>query len=373
VKLQTPAPQRPATDDQLLQQALGPERRWRTRSLGIGVVGTLLAHLLLIFAVPDELWAPLGAEPRERPRRPPLEIILQEEPEPIREPRYVTTNPDAPDNEPDETDAFSARNQQAANPEPAPQLSPDLSPARPGETETPFDQFISGSVQPPELEVVQAPPQEQPPAPEQQMQPESRPAEQIPMAGVEPSEGADTEGARFGSSDPSPLSQPTAERVEGERLDSTDQRPLAIATNPMQPQERRPAPQPRPRLPQALPSPVRQQIAGVNRVGAIGVDARFSQFGEYMERLREAVQMRWETVLSGRAVPMERSFVALRFTLTREGDVRDLHIVDTNAHVLGIWACQSAISDPAPYGLWTEEMVKVLGEEQVITFTFHYW
>jgi hypothetical protein len=33
----------------------------------------------------------------------------------------------------------------------------------------------------------------------------------------------------------------------------------------------------------------------------------------------------------------------------------------------------SAVREPAPYRAWTKEMVAVLGEDQVLTFTFYYW
>ena len=58
--------------------------------------------------------------------------------------------------------------------------------------------------------------------------------------------------------------------------------------------------------------------------------------------------------------------VALECTLDR------IVTVDSTANEVATAACISGISDPAPYGPWTDDMKAVLGEKQEMTFTFYY-
>jgi len=44
-----------------------------------------------------------------------------------------------------------------------------------------------------------------------------------------------------------------------------------------------------------------------------------------------------------------------------------------NAGEFGTNVALGAIRDNAPYRPWTTEIVNVLGDNQVITFTFYYW
>jgi hypothetical protein len=34
--------------------------------------------------------------------------------------------------------------------------------------------------------------------------------------------------------------------------------------------------------------------------------------------------------------------------------------------------CVAAITEPSPYGKWTDDMIAMLGKEQTMTFVFYY-
>ena len=76
------------------------------------------------------------------------------------------------------------------------------------------------------------------------------------------------------------------EAEEGEE-DAQEFAALRPAVNPQNPQQvsdaSQPSPRPRPRLPKVAPGPVRNHAPGVSRTGRIAVDAKFSEFGEYMD------------------------------------------------------------------------------------------
>src|SRR5215216_5856986 len=95
-----------------------------TRSVQIGVVGTVLLHLLILLLAPF-LFRLAPVHPlREKAPTQEFNIELQDDaakqPPPPPPNRFVETNPDAPENEPDKTTNFAAQNQQVAQEKPTP-------------------------------------------------------------------------------------------------------------------------------------------------------------------------------------------------------------------------------------------------------------
>jgi hypothetical protein len=287
--------------------------------------------------------------------------LVDEEPTP----RFVETNQAAPDNIPDDTTDFSARNQQAAQPDRPEELSRDRTPAREGQEEVPFDKVFSGDLEP---QVALTPSPEA--NPEQQQVEASTPQRRDPLPGFEQDEVKSDEGTGSSIADASPKPNPIQERVEGQESENQEAQMPAF-TSPLSVE--RPVPAPRPRLPRATPGPVKRQPVGVSQTGAIGVNARFSEFGEYMERVVEAVSQRWTALCASRSYRESSTNVVIEFKLTRDGMIKDMETVENTAQALGVLLARSAIEQGQSYGPWTKEMVDVLGEEQTITFSFHYW
>ncbi len=340
------------------------ERRGHRRSVTVGVVGTILFHLLFVFSLPRSYVLIDESEPKETFRQFDIEIVTEPEEE---EQRYVETNPNAPDNEPDDTINFSARNQQATNEETPDELSPDNTPATEGE-DLPSDKIISGDLNPPLPSF--APPQDQ------EMSEAnipttvpSNPERVDPLPGFEDDVMVSDEGTGMTEAEDSRKPTVAEEPVEGIEADTNDTEALAFESVE---QNQRPTPQPRPRLPRAPPGPVRTQSAGVSQTGAVAYDAKFNEFGDYMERMIEVVTQRWHAMAASRSYRENTSLVRLEFRLHQDGTVDELYTIDTTAKALGILLCRSAIEQGAPYGTWPQDMREVLGEAQTITFTFYY-
>jgi hypothetical protein len=321
---------------------------------------------LFVFSLPRSYVLLDPSEKEETFRQFDIEIVTEPEEE---EPRYVETNPNAPDNEPDNSDNFSARNQQAANEELPDELSPDRTPATEGEEQDlPTEKIVSGDLNPPLPSL--APPQDQ------EMSDAnipttvpSNPERVDPLPGFEDDVMVSDEGT--GMTEAEEVTDPNLaeEPVEGVEADTNDTEPFAFESME---QTQRPMPQPRPRLPRAPPGPIRTQRAGVSQTGAVAYDAKFSEFGDYMERVIEVVTQRWHAMASSRSYRETSSVVRLEFRLHQDGSVDELYTIDTTAKALGILLCRSAIEQGAPYGTWTQDMREVLGESQTITFTFYY-
>jgi len=111
----------------------------------------------------------------------------------------------------------------------------------------------------------------------------------------------------------------------------------------------------------------------VGRAGSLALDARFSAYGDYAQRMLEAVQASWWGILSRtRLDDFAAGSVVVRFRLARDGTVPEAEIVSATVPLLAALACKDAVQLPAPYDAWRPEMVALLGEEETVTITFHY-
>lgn len=341
----------------------------RTRdrdALVAGVIGTVILHLLFLLLLPKFLIEhPIDPAADAAAATPDLDLNLVTEADEAAQGRYVETNPDAPENTPDNTTNFSARNQQAANVEAPKELSPDRTPAREGEAETPYDKTFAGEIAPP-VEVMPAPP---PPEP-QEANPEKQASQrQDPLPGYEKDEPKSDDGTGMSVAEASPNASDVPEKIEGEEEGDTE---AAEGGRSSLSSPDRPMPAPRPRVQRGTPGIVRRQAAGVSQTGYIGVNANFSEFGEYMERMVEAVTQRWHGLCASRSYGETQTHVMLEFKVTREGTIEEMSVEESTSQALGVLLCRTAIEQGAPYGVWPKEMVGVLGEQQTVRFAFYY-
>jgi len=350
-------------DRRLPPAVLFGERPWNRGATAAGIIGTILFHLLVVMVTPRVYVADGFGKRQSAPEELDLVLMPFEEPE-SEDLQYVETNQAAPENRPDRTNAFSARDQQAANELEPEELSADRTPAREGEDDLPFDKAFTGDLNPP-LDALPAPEVPETAEANPQQSETSNPFEQNPLAGVEEDQSEDAESVAEEAPNPMPIEEP----VEGEETPSEDESPVSFAATPSL---ERPAPAPRPRLPRALPGPVSHQRAGVPQVGYVGYDANASRFGEYMERMSEAVQQHWESKAANR-VHEPGTRVVVEFDLTRDGAIENLIVRDATANGIGVLAVRAALEQGQPYGPWTEDMVTIFGDRETLTFTFYYW
>ena len=73
-----------------------------------------------------------------------------------------------------------------------------------------------------------------------------------------------------------------------------------------------------------------------------------------------------------RIYPPSGSRVIVKFVLNSDGAISRIISVDGNAPKTAMLISTSALTVPAPYGQWTEDMKAQLGQEQVMTFDFYY-
>jgi hypothetical protein len=346
------------------------------RSAQVGAMLTVVVWLLLVYLLAAALRhlghtppaSAVTAKPTFEIELTPDEFALPEKAPPPD--HFVETNPDAPENTPDKTRNFAARNQQVA------QEKPDLegksdAPKLDGKKEGDVSQIVDGRLHEPQLPPPAPVPPQVPPAPQATEQANAR-KEQNPLTGEEKVEGDSPEG--FGTAVSKETQNVTAvpEKITGEK-DSpfVIGNPSATAPQVVQPQR----PLPRPRVDRNVrPAVLVQNKFGTSNMGATAIDARWSQYGEYMQKLVETVQVQWDRILeNSRVYPPSGTEVKVKFRIDgAEGAITEIIESSSTGGTQAERACQAAITARSPYGKWTEDMIAVLGQSQEITFTFYY-
>jgi hypothetical protein len=347
------------------------------RSVQIGVGATILVHIVLLILMPEKFdtsltntFAPrrVGSNQSFNIEMAPDQFVLPKaaaKPPPM---KFVETNPDAPENIPDKTNNFGAQNQQAAQEQPAKKTGGDR-PEMEGRKDFESTQIVTGRLHEPTPPVPSAPPQPVAPVVEQAVAPAHR--EQNPLPGFEKVEGDNPNNFGSGLAPAAPNAQAVPEKVEG-----TKDAPLiqgapgsAFAIDPKRPQSR-----------QVLnhrsvrPAIFSENQLGTKNIGMAAVDARWSNYGVYLQRMVETVQIQFDALVSeGKGYPSPGSRVEVKFKINSDGTITS--IVNVDGGMSGPQAegyCVSAITKPSPYGKWSDDMVAMLGTEQEMTFVFFY-
>ncbi len=362
---------------------------------------SLLLHCFFFFLAPDYLFVssdPLRSHKEliveytpapPEPETPPTATLPP--PQQQNRPEFVETNPNAPEREPKNSNQEAARNQQAA------QEKIDI----PDNSEKPkvegtFDhshKIVSGTIT--ETSVPQptpgvmtttvpkqtqtTPPSDKPPADKDEKQSAPPPpppdrvlhnpnfTEGIPM--TTETTGNNTVIEKNYKPSPQKITR-TGQEVEVKE-ESVKKEVIAEAAA-----RGVPVPQARPKLHFQTPSgPLMKQPRNANSIGTIAVNAKFSEFGEYQQRMVEAISQQWHMLAqtSNLADGNLNTKVTLSFHMDSSGQIHTLTVLSTTATHTATLICQDAVLSRSPFGEWTDAMKKTLGDGMNIVFTFYYY
>lgn len=343
----------------------------------IGVVATIAVHVLfLAFAPKVERWLDTrdasSATDEWSSREFQIELSpalpVAEPPQPAPLPTFVEANPNAPDNAPDKTEFVAAQNQQVAQETPTPSGQSNA-PALKGDPTAASTAIVSGQLREPEIPVRRPPPSTEPASEEEAAREASRRA-QNPLPGTEKFEGDNPQGVGGNVSKPAPDASAVPERVEG----SPDGPPRGLyfssRVDAKKPQAR---PTLAPSVVKARATPLAHREFGTENIGAIAYSAKWSAYGEYLQKFIESVDIQWKRIIEQSSVyPVAGTKVAVKFRMDSKGAIAEIIKVQGGGGRAAEDACVSAIVARDPYGEWSDDMIAVLGQSQEITFTFHY-
>ena len=291
------------------------------RAAAFAAVASLGLHLLLLWLLPDTFRQVVAIVRPIEVLTAPVKIDEARLPPKL---RFAETNPVANQAVPKTAPFTSSRNQTAAQPVPEKMPSNSALPKSAGTS--------------PEIRLAQGKPRS---IDQSQAQPPPAPA--ISMAGPQtaPPPGPGKAAAR-------PV-------------------PKAAAPTPTDPER------PRASIPSGTAGLLLRNSVGVNRAGAVAIDARFSQYGDYTQRMLEAIQSSWWSIIErSQFEGVNRGRVTVRFRLHRDGTVTDATILSNEVTRVMSLACKDAVMAPAPYDAWRADMVALYGESDIVTINFYY-
>ena len=253
-----------------------PEESIDQRSAAIAVAVSLGLHLLLFWVVPDTFHKVVAFVRPVEVLTAPVKIDEARLPPKL---RFIETNPLANQAVPKTTPFTSSRNQTAA--QPVPEKMP---------TNSPLPKSDGTSEQ---LRIAQG-------KPRSIDQSQSAPAPQPSISMAAPAKATPPPGPGKAVAQPSPA-------------------PVPVAANPDRP---------RASVPSGTYGLLLRRPVGVNRAGSIAVDARFSNYGDYTQRMMEAIQSSWWSIIErSRFEGVSRGNVIVRFRLHRDGTVTDAKVL----------------------------------------------
>jgi len=297
-----------------------PEEPIDLRSAALAVAVSLGLHLLLLWALPDTFHKVVAFVRPIEVLTAPVKIDEARLPPKL---RFIETNPLANQAVPKATPYTSSRNQTAA--QPVPEKMPTNSPLPKSEGTSESLRIAQGK--PRSIDQSQAAPVSQP---------------SVSMAA--PVKAAPPPGPGKSAAKPSPS---------------------PVAANPDRP---------RASAPSGTYGLLLRRPVGVNRAGSIAVDARFSNYGDYTQRMMEAIQSSWWSIIErSRFEGVTRGHVAVSFRLHRDGTVTDAKVLATEVTRVMTLACKDAVMAPAPYDIWRADMVAMYGESDTVTINFLYY
>ena len=292
------------------------------RAAAFAAVASLGLHLLLLWLLPDTFRQVVAIVRPVEVLTAPVKIDEARLPAKL---RFAETNPVANQAVPKAAPFTSSRNQTAAQPVPEKMPSNSALPKSAGTS--------------PEIRLAQGKPRS---IDQSQVQPTPAPA--ISMAGPQtaPPPGPGKAAAR-----PVPKAEPAPAPANPDR--------------------------PRASIPSGTAGLLLRNSVGVNRAGAVAIDARFSQYGDYTQRMLEAIQSSWWSIIErSQFEGVQRGRVTVRFRLHRDGTVTDATILSNEVTRVMSLACKDAVMAPAPYDAWRADMVALYGESYIVTINFYY-
>ena len=347
----------------------------------MALIITILLHVLVIVSLPESLF--MSQSSPENQQEEILEVVI----EPPEESRYVEANPDVPENEPDNKRNYSFRSQQAADQNPEDSLSdtPDVESEADIEDDADVRKVVQGSVEqnePIPLESGVYSLNGNSEASEDSQADAGSPVMPLPSVLPPPPSMTQEPVSEDGSGSSFEFTDTGKEIVENTepnsqinlyRTDATQQNQKNSAEATDRESQNRPLPRKRLKLPPELTyGQLTRPKSSVSRRGTLAIDATFSQFGEYEQRFYAAVQAVWYQEIEFYQPIDIAARVVVSFRIKSDGSVEDVTVLNSTAGEIATWICETALTKPSPFGVWTEEMIQVFGRERVMEVAFYY-
>ena len=329
------------------------------------LLGLIAVLLTLIVLQENTIALHLNYKDPNNPSKSNTEIQWQNSPisDDQLKPRYVESNPNVPENPPDEVKQFSFRDQQAAQPEIREKTTEQIVPKIDSSDNNP--KIIDTSKK------LDSPPPTSLPLPSNSKQEVKSPSPPKTLI--------------FSKADvPKPKKTDGSYSKKALR-DGKDKEKTIIASlqipspstsfTKIKPQEF--SPQARPRLsPDLIHGPLMKSLTSAPRMGKIAIECRLHPYGVYIQEMLQSIEEQWNQLAMGSIRYLQRDRlpgqITLRFKLEATGNISNLSRIDDEGYSLAAELCRQAIASRVPFGEWTQKMIQDFGQSDEITLNFQY-
>jgi hypothetical protein len=293
-----------------------------------------------------------------------IQIEWQNVPHPDNQlrPRFVESNPNAPENPPDEVKQFSFRDQQAAQPKIKEYTQLNKTPKIDSNENS--AKIIKGKKKQ-RVELSSPPPPPLSPRPDN--------STELPTKFI--SSKAEIEKADNQTGSYSKKKLKPGKDIEESILAS-------IINNSSQPNAakrklQQVRPKTRPKLsPDLIHGPLMKSTSSAPRTGQIAIECRLHPYGVYIQEMLQSIEEQWNQLARGSIHYLQRDRlpgrISFRFKLEASGQIKDLSRIDNEGYSLAAELCRQAIASRVPFGEWTEKMINDFGLSDEMTLNFQY-
>lgn len=122
-------------------------------------------------------------------------------------------------------------------------------------------------------------------------------------------------------------------------------------------------PKPRQRV-KPMVGGVRQSNSSTSKMGVVAVDAKFNQFGVYLQKMNESIGYQWYLLLSNYILSDFRGHVHICYTIDTTGTVTNIEVCNSPASSLLTFICKDSIMSLGSFGPWNDDMLAILGNKE---------
>lgn len=123
----------------------------------------------------------------------------------------------------------------------------------------------------------------------------------------------------------------------------------------------------------SIPSPLRRSESSVLRLGKISMDVIGSEFGEYEQRLLEAISYRWQLLSQRLTNSGFAGEVVINYTINKDGTITDVAIKKCTTSYDTALICSDSVASQSPLPEWSEDMIKKFGNNKQMVVKFIYY
>lgn len=120
-------------------------------------------------------------------------------------------------------------------------------------------------------------------------------------------------------------------------------------------------------------APIRRSDSSVTKIGKISMNVNGSEFGEYEQRLLEAISYRWEALSERSGNILMAGRIVIKYTLNKDGTITDLDITKYTTSREAALICLDAVASQSPQPAWSDDMVEKFGDKKQMAVQFIYY